>query len=388
MIYHLLPEAEPFSDVDGGALSRWVANAARGHGCIVACPRYDDTWDFMPNQLLELPMWRRYGRLRNALSRGTRVFDRVIARAKPFEPMLDMLVANDVVWIHNRPSAAAYLARRLKDKGIKLVLHMQNSHLPFASPRTMAALRNVSVVFCSEYLANEAAAKHPALGSQSFLIPNGADEQRFYPGNRRLERVSRILFAGRLVPEKGVHVLLAAMRRLEERKVPAHCVVIGSARFGNNQMTPYVRSLYAQKPSNTEIRGYLSGATFAESLRTADIFCAPGTWQEPFGMVIVESMASGLPVVATQVGGIPEILKYGGGLLVPPNDPEALAKTLEYLVLDSAARQRMALDALHNFRNHFTWEVVRAQYGDVLEHVRTDSAHRSAWTRAETIALT
>ncbi len=388
MIYHLLPEGEPFSDVDGGALSRWVANAARGSEYMVACPRYDDTWNLSPRQLIELPMWRRYGRFRGALPRGTRFFDRLSPAVKPFEPLMKLLVAGDVLWIHNRPSAAAYFANRLRDKGIGIVLHMQNSHLPFAGSRTIAALRDVSVVFCSKYLANEAAAKHPSLLAHSYLIPNGADERRFFPEQSRVNPIPQIVFAGRLVPEKGVHVLLAAMRRLEQRRVEARCIVIGSARFGNNGMTSYVRSLHEQKPDNTEIRGYLSGAPFAESLRKADIFCSPGVWQEPFGMVIVEAMASGLPVVASRSGGIPEILNYGGGVLVPPNDPESVANALEHLILDKAARQCMALDALQTFRKHFTWKVIRDQYRQVLQDVTGESDRRPAVPPAAVVALT
>jgi spore coat protein SA len=388
MIYHLLPEGEPFSDIDGGALSRWVANAARGTECIVACPCYDTTWNFVPDQLLELPVWRRYGRLRGALSRGTRLFDKLSEAARPLAPLMNLLVTGDVLWIHNRPSVAAHLAKILHNKGIRIVLHMQNSHLGVAGFRTVAALRDVSVVFCSEYLANEVAAKHPGALRQTYLIPNGADERRFFPDTSRVNPIPQIAFAGRLVPDKGVHVLLAAMRRLEEKGIAARCVVIGGARFGSNEMTPYVRSLHESKPDNTEIIGYLAGEAFAESLRQADIFCSPGVWQEPFGMVIVEAMASGLPVVASRVGGIPEILKYGGGVLVAPDNTESLASALEYLILDKSAQQRIARDASQSFLKHFTWQVVRSQYRHVLEDVMHEYARQPAVPQVEIAAST
>jgi spore coat protein SA len=388
MIYHLLPEGEPFSDIDGGALSRWVANAVRGTECIVACPYYDKTWNFVPGQLLELPTWRHYGRIRGAFSRGTRFLDKLCQAAKPLQPLMKLLVAGDVVWIHNRPSVAAHLAKVLHNKGIRIVLHMQNSHLLFAGFRTVAALRNVSVVFCSEYIANEVAAKHPDALRQAYLIPNGADERRFFPDRSHVNPIPQIVFAGRLVPDKGVHVLLAAMRRLEEKGIAARCIVIGGAQFGSNEMTSYVRSLHELKSGNTEIRGYLSGEAYADSLRQADIFCSPGVWQEPFGMVIVEAMASGLPVVASRVGGIPEILKYGGGVLVAPNSPESLASALEYLILDKSARQRTALDASQSFLKHFTWQVVRSKYRHVLEDVMHECAPQPAVQQEEIAAST
>jgi hypothetical protein len=141
MIYHLVPDGEPFSDIDGGALSRWVANVVLGTECIVACPRYDKTWNFVPGQLLESPMQRRYRRLRGVCSRGARFFDKLIEceAAKPLEPLMNLLLAADVFWIQNRPSVAAHLAKLLNNRGIRIVLHMQNPHLRVAGFRTIAA---------------------------------------------------------------------------------------------------------------------------------------------------------------------------------------------------------------------------------------------------------
>jgi glycosyltransferase involved in cell wall biosynthesis len=77
-------------------------------------------------------------------------------------------------------------------------------------------------------------------------------------------------------------------------------------------------------------------------------------------------MASGLPVVAAKMGGIPEALAYGGGILVPPNDEEALAAALQQLVEDVPLRERLGREALQAFREHFVWDNVRNQYGSVI----------------------
>jgi glycosyltransferase involved in cell wall biosynthesis len=77
-------------------------------------------------------------------------------------------------------------------------------------------------------------------------------------------------------------------------------------------------------------------------------------------------MASGLPVVAAKMGGIPEALAHGGGILVPPNDEEALATVLQQLVEDVPYRERLGREALQAFREHFLWDNVRSQYGSVI----------------------
>jgi glycosyltransferase involved in cell wall biosynthesis len=207
------------------------------------------------------------------------------------------------------------------------------------------------------------------VGGASYVLYNGADQNRFYPANAKERLVPQIVFTGRLVAEKGVHVLLEAMRILKEHDVAAVCKVIGGAAFGSNRVTNYVSSLMKGIQGNVAFTGYMSGADLAEALRSSDIYCCPSVWEEPFGMAIVEAMASGLPVVASNIGGIPEILEHGGGILVPPNNSIFLAKTLEGLIADNKSRQRMAAESLGNFEKHFTWDVVRLQYSQILEEV-------------------
>ncbi len=131
--------------------------------------------------------------------------------------------------------------------------------------------------------------------------------------------VPTILYVGRLVRIKGAHVLLEAMRILEERKVEAICKVVGSSHAGgsNRKVTKYIRSLQEECPSNVQFDGFRAATDIAEEYRRADIFCCPSIWQEPFGNVNI-GHPSGIPVVASRVGGIPEIAVGGGVLLVAP----------------------------------------------------------------------
>ena len=89
----------------------------------------------------------------------------------------------------------------------------------------------------------------------------------------------------------------------------------------------------------------------AAEFRKAQIFCCPSTWSEPFGMVNVEAMATALPVIATAVGGIPEIFQEGGGLLIPSNSPGALAAAIELLLKDSPSAVNCRRKDIGHFKN-------------------------------------
>ena len=83
-------------------------------------------------------------------------------------------------------------------------------------------------------------------------------------------------------------------------------------------------------------------------------------------MVNVEAMATALPVVATETGGIPEIFENGGALMVPANNALAIAQAFERLIANAEERRRIGEEGLRSFREHFSWEAIRASYSRLL----------------------
>jgi spore coat protein SA len=244
---------------------------------------------------------------------------------------------------------------------------MHNSHLIRANRGQLNALKETPIVFCSGFLKKEAENALPNHFERTHVVYNGADGGKFHSVKRNHNSAPTIIYTGRLVPYKGIHVLVDAMRILEHKKINAKCKIVGGARFGSSSPTRYVRKLQRRKSTNTELVGYLAGDGLAEVLRNADIFCCPSIWNDPFPMALLEAMASGLPVVASKTGGIPEQLAHGGGILVPPNEPEALAAALERLVNDGPYREELSDEALVSFREHFFWSGTRRQYEGVLQ---------------------
>jgi spore coat protein SA len=147
--------------------------------------------------------------------------------------MLARVRPGDIVWIHNRPEFAIALAKHIHRAGARIALQLHNSHLVDGPAWLMRQVRVDRLIFSSEFLLDQARRKFSSLGASSVLY-GGADETIFYPplhGRRNAEIVT-VLFAGRLVEEKGVHILLDAMTLLEKQAVRLQAQIVGSSSFG------------------------------------------------------------------------------------------------------------------------------------------------------------
>jgi len=370
-VVHLLTETDTFSDLHGAALQRWVANTLRfeKEPAIVACARADSSWGIDHVTALLLPGLWAYSQIkgRYRLPWGIRV--RMLRRI--LRPVVRGLKPDSVVWVHNRPDYASAIETEVRAAGARLVVHLHNSLLT-SFPRMIGdSLRADRFVFCSEYLEREARSLRPELG-HTCVVHNGADERRFFPQEPRVEspggqRTVVVLFAGRLVPEKGAHVFVEAMWLLLARGIRARGRVLGATGFGSaNPSTAYSRSLRKDAPPNVEFGGYRTASALAEEFRRADIFCSPSVWEEPFGLVNVEAMASGLPVVSTRGGGVPEIFAAGGGVLVERGSATELAAALEALIRNGARRRELGMEGYASFQRNFTWRTVHRRYREVL----------------------
>jgi glycosyltransferase involved in cell wall biosynthesis len=370
-VYHLLPEAEIFSEFAGGAISRWVANVLRNDmsGVVVACSS-DLSWGFDAARIIDLPALTSYHCLHPGMRRRMPWMIRKLLLRRVLRPLTSLLTTGDVVWVHNRPEFAAAIGEDIRAAGARLVLHMHNSHLLTANPKIVRDLQLDGSVFVSRYLKEETCEKYPAFLNGTVLY-NGADERLFFPATIDRPVSSRpvtVIFASRIVPEKGPDILSEALRLLMNRGVPVQGIIVGGAEFGKSEPTGYIKDLYQRAPSNLQFHSYCTGEQLANLFREADIFCLPSTWQDPFPLAPLEAMATGLPVVA---------LAYGGGILVERGSVEELASAIEALVADPILRMNLARQSLLSFLQHFGWPTVVQNYqaivkstaGHALEHV-------------------
>ncbi len=366
--YHVLTEAEPFSEFHGGAISRWVGNVTRNTShCVVVCPSADESWQLAAQSISVLRGLALYKRWRRYLAHLPWFFHCRVIRSI-FHALLKRVRPGDIVWIHNRPEFALALTGPIHHAGGRIALYLYNSHLVDGPERLMRRVRVDRLVFMSRFLLEQARSKFSRLGAASVLY-GGADESIFYPAiaARHSSETLTVLFAGRLVEEKGVHVLLDAMKLLQEQGVSLKAKIVGSSGFGVGQETDYIKRLKASAPVTVAFLPYRSGAALGDLFRGADIFCSPSVWDEPFGLVNVEALASGLPVVSTCNGGAQEILSAGGGIMVERGSAVHLAAALRRLTEDPDFRKRLGQQGYAAFLERFTWSNARAQARHIQE---------------------
>ena len=168
-------------------------------------------------------------------------------------------------------------------------------------------------------------------------------------------------YAGRLLPHKGIHVLMEAARRAMSREASLHLVILGD---NPGHAARDVRGELQQQASSWGLGDRIHVAGWVPAVERAlvglDFVVIPSTCRECCSRSLIESLCLGLPVVASHVGGNPELLRDGeDGLLVPPGDPERLAEALVALASDAALRRRLATGAFEARRRFDSVTVAR-----------------------------
>jgi len=211
-----------------------------------------------------------------------------------------------------------------------------------------------------------------ALGSDAVQIPNGVDVASYtcaplLPGYPRPGKT--VLFLGRFdEPRKGMAVLLAALPALVERFADIEILIVG--RGDEDELREQASDL----AGHLRFLGQVDDATKASALRSADVYCAPNTGGESFGIVLVEAMAAGTPVVASNLDAFRRVLEDGAaGLLVPIEDPGALAEAVVTVLTDDALRAGNVAAASEAVRQ-YDWQVVADDITMVYETVAGSGA--------------
>ncbi|GAI75031.1 unnamed protein product, partial [marine sediment metagenome] len=166
-----------------------------------------------------------------------------------------------------------------------------------------------------------------------------------------------ILFVGRLEKQKGVNYLIKAYRRVRQEVPNSRLIIVGpGTRLRGKYEKEVLRS--GLKLKDVIFIGGKPQSELPQYYKTADVFCAPATGLESFGIVLLEAMAVGKPIVATNIDGYNSVLAHGvEGLLVPPRNEEMLARALVSLLTNESLRQQMAARARLKAME-YSWEHV------------------------------
>lgn len=208
------------------------------------------------------------------------------------------------------------------------------------------------------------------------IIPNGIQVDNFGPDIKPFEHLRdgklNILFLGRLDKRKGLKYLLGAYSRLKWDWPDIRLIVVGP---GNPDMDSQ-HIIGERNLQDVMFVGGVSEEDKARYFRSADVYCSPATGKESFGIVLLEAMASGAPIVASRIDGYSDVIRDGhDGVLVPPKNEAALASTIERLLRDKALRARLSCNGLDTVQE-YRWDRVARR---VMDHYRVRmEARRSA----------
>lgn len=246
--------------------------------------------------------------------------------------------------------------------------HVWHIHEILRRPRWMVKLLgHFYALFATRMIAvSQAVHRHWSgidrrLAGKMAVIYNGVDvahysDPRYASRRRRKKQAVVVGCLGRIGTWKGQEVLLQALHRLGS-EVPVRALIAGGTLPGAEEKLSQLKELsralgvegrVTLKPFQKDVRPLLA---------TMDIAAVPSVKPEPFGMVILEAMAFGLPVIATNIGGSPEVVVEGGtGLLVPPHEAQALAEAIRTLAYSAPLRERLGRAGRKRVQTSFSLE--------------------------------
>lgn len=286
----------------------------------------------------------------------------------------------DWIQIDNRPSFVPKVRRHYPRARIAVFLHSTTFVTPPNASRDRAS-RLLSqadlVVANSRSLASRLRSMFPRLRRIVTHVPLGVDLGEFKPptpGQRQAARRAygaagsfAVLFAGRLVPKKGVPVLIAAMERVRRSVPRAKLFIAGGA--GKRAYVGRLKRIAAASSVPIRFLGYVARKRMPRVYWLADCFVCPSQSHEAFGLVNVEAMASGTPCVASRNGGIREIIRHGrtGRLVARYRSPEAFAEQITAVARDPRSAAAMALRARGDAVGRFGWSSTAARLAQIYK---------------------
>jgi glycosyltransferase involved in cell wall biosynthesis len=379
---------------------------AMGHRTKILCPnaladRNDDLIDGVAVKRVPYfyPYWGLTAEARRQMDhKGGNLFSFALLRALQKEPALD------IIHLHTLKRTGGIGRYAAMKRGIPYVVSLHGGvfDVPQAEAQAMTAptrgaiewgkllgwwvgsrrvLDDAAAIVCvGEQERQEIRKRYPY--KRVVLLPNGVDPDRFARGDRAAFRAAHripagsplLLTVGRIDPQKNQMLAVRVLAELCRTVPDVHLALVGpvTSEPYHDRLAVAIRDLALERQV-TVIPGLAAGSqALADAYHAADIFLLPSV-HEPFGIVILEAWAAGLPVAASRVGGIPSFVEEDAdALLFPPDDLNACLGTLRTL-LENPDRRRALADAGHRKAcTQYTWDRITADLVRLYEEVRKD----------------
>jgi len=218
------------------------------------------------------------------------------------------------------------------------------------------------------------------------IIPNGIDLEHFSPNVSPIDKFGdgkiNILFVGRLERRKGLDYLLKAYRRVKGEIPNSRLIIVGP---GIRLRHKYERLVRRSRLEDVIFMGHVDYDELPRYYKTADVFCAPATGRESFGIVLLEAMAVGTPIVASNIDGYASVVNHGAeGLLVPPKNEKMLAQALVSLMTDEPLRRQMGARGKLKAQD-YSWEYIAQRVLDYYLRILSEPPWRKRFPDATSV---
>lgn len=275
----------------------------------------------------------------------------------------------DCVQVDNRPNFVPRVRRTFPNSRVALFLHSTTfvSQPMISRARCADDLGKAHLVIAnSRSLLGWLQRRYPGIRGKLRYVHLGANLRQFRPPDSAQRSAARsefgaggrftVLFAGRLIPRKGIPTLIRAMR-IVRRTIPGSKLIIAGGT-GKRAYVAKLKRLARSSGVPVRFQGYVSRSRMHRFYWAGDCFACPSQGHEAFGLVNVEAMAAGTPLVASRNGGIPEIVSHGeNGLLVNAyRSPKSFAAQLLRIARNLAEADRMARKARQDAISRFGWD--------------------------------
>ncbi len=298
--------------------------------------------------------------------------------------MISKEVKFDVIHIHDWLVALAGIATKHYLR-LPLVLTLHSTEVGrtsgFSNPDSYlidgvewwATYESKRVIVTSNSMKREVEEHFHLPQSKIDVIPNAIDTSKYEVKVDR-EAVKRrygiapderiVLFVGRLVPQKGVEYLIKATSKIVNSHPNARIVIVGDGWMKDHLWNLTISSEHKHKIS---FLGFLSDSELVELTLSSDVLVVPSVY-EPFGIVALEGMAAGVPIVASNIGGLAEIIEHDKtGVLVYAGDPNSIAWGVNRILSDSKYASWLVENAKRKVREVYSWDAVARRTAEVYE---------------------
>ena len=371
-ICHVAPELLPVPPTRGGAIERWIRDAAtrlvaRGHDVHVISRNHDD---HRGDQAIDGVHYH-FVNVAPIIDRGLpAVMFRGLRHYLGAKRVLGM-INPDIVHHHSRP-AGLWLSRNGAPNAKHVIsLHSMDYGWTFGYAGfdrrwfNNGFTASASVLGVSNFIRDHAAQVYPAVRSKARTVYNGVDGHRFKPNDPPINTDSPILYVGRVEARKGVHVLVDAFEQVISKQRPnTRLRIVGPHSYWDEQPSSYYQALKERCAGNPRIE--LRGPTFNDAELAAiyrDSACTivPSTFPEALGLTSLEAQASGVPVVVSNAGGLAETVDAGrSGLIFENGNAAELGEAVLSIIGNPERRRAMGGAAREWVMRTFSWDVIAA----------------------------